>query len=1095
MNLPTSDLAGLVWSQIWQVTALATIVGLATRLLCRRRPHLAYVLWMLVVLKCLTPPLWSSPTGLFSWAQVCSAPPSVEGRLPTAVVDAAEREAHAKSALERMLRSQKHSAATPSVAVRSEAAKSAVARVEPAAEVDRSAPPRRSYLSWTTVAAAVWLLGVFVLAGNWLWKWIACSRLLHRSGVPANEELELLAARTAERLGMRRAIPVRVVSEGVGPAVFGLWRPVVVIPRALVAGTLRVPSAASNVAGTLRVPSAASNVAGTLRVPSASSQTSLRSQPGGRHTECACYSEPHTECAAYLAPILAHELIHVRRGDAYVGLLQMIAQVLWWFHPLVWWMNREMCRRREQCCDEEAVAGMGCSGATYARCLLDTLELELQHGGGRRRLLSAVPGTGSAEVTTMRLEHIMDDVRRFHRRTPRWIWGVLAMAMLLVLPGRAIVLGEEGERVSTKDTKGTKGEEGERRTTAVSEQSEGVPTLAEIAKANDAAWAAIRSFDVEFTRAEQQTERILSETRLRQTESTGRWLKDGNRERLRQNSTVTCQAKGQKAPIQGFCYDEYYLDGATVRHVQERARKSSDRRTLSIVDPKPRDDLVGYIYKGPRAAARGDCTISEPEVLRHFRCRYDDPPLTLAEIIAAWKVTLKGKTTTAAKETLWRLRAERPVENSPQTAGTYIDFYVNADKGFLVQKAVAYVTGEYFFDNKSHSGCHSREVKEFQSCGSGVFFPKRVEYRKQIGVEQISADTTDCVTFVATKLSVNAPLAGDAFDFRFPAGLEVGERDKNNRGDGEKVYIWGADNKPAQTFASETEYCRLVGMPQVVEEMRQRVEKKIASKKPEDLMERGEYYIFTQKYDEAIATFTQWLAADPKPERRVTAAQYCGMTYLFKEDYDKAVVNLTEAMRVAEELDNKDAAAACANFLYCFRGIAYASRDNTLDKAMDDLSKVDCSSEHTHFTVGYWAPLFRTALRLRHVDFGLVGQNRAQTGGKASRGVGDFLDSIGPDKANTRYTMTMIFLDLQGAMGHREGPEAYAMMIDFLDKLGDHESAAKCREAAKRNSDHGTAKDGIDIPIDDAFQKCFARLAPEIAKEAQAIQKTRAARR
>ena len=85
-------------------------------------------------------------------------------------------------------------------------------------------------LSWTAIAAAVWLLGVFGLAGNWLWKWIACGRLIRRCGVPADDEMELLVVRTAERLGMRRAVPVRIVPEPIGPAVFGLWRPVVVIP-------------------------------------------------------------------------------------------------------------------------------------------------------------------------------------------------------------------------------------------------------------------------------------------------------------------------------------------------------------------------------------------------------------------------------------------------------------------------------------------------------------------------------------------------------------------------------------------------------------------------------------------------------------------------------------------------------------------------------------------------------------------------------------------------------------------------------------------------------------------------------------------------
>ena len=132
---------------------------------------------------------------------------------------------------------------------------------------------------------------------------------------------------------------------------------------------------------------------------------------------------------------------HVRRGDAFVGVLQMIVQVLWWFHPLVWWANRDMCRRREQCCDEEVVAGtrlfVGGVRAMFAGCFgMGVGVLPESSAAAVRRARC-----GSAEITTTRLEHIMDDAKRFHRRTPRWTWGVLAMAMLLVLPGRAMVLG------------------------------------------------------------------------------------------------------------------------------------------------------------------------------------------------------------------------------------------------------------------------------------------------------------------------------------------------------------------------------------------------------------------------------------------------------------------------------------------------------------------------------------------------------------------------------------------------------------------------------------------------------------------------------
>src|SRR5258708_3998271 len=62
------------WVQLWQVAGLALGVGLASRLFCRRRPHLAYVLWMLVLLKSLTPPIWASPTGIFSWAALALPP-------------------------------------------------------------------------------------------------------------------------------------------------------------------------------------------------------------------------------------------------------------------------------------------------------------------------------------------------------------------------------------------------------------------------------------------------------------------------------------------------------------------------------------------------------------------------------------------------------------------------------------------------------------------------------------------------------------------------------------------------------------------------------------------------------------------------------------------------------------------------------------------------------------------------------------------------------------------------------------------------------------------------------------------------------------
>jgi hypothetical protein len=51
----------MVVSQVWQVTLLAVVVAVVVRVLGQRRPQLACLLWMLVLVKCLTP-WWKRPS-------------------------------------------------------------------------------------------------------------------------------------------------------------------------------------------------------------------------------------------------------------------------------------------------------------------------------------------------------------------------------------------------------------------------------------------------------------------------------------------------------------------------------------------------------------------------------------------------------------------------------------------------------------------------------------------------------------------------------------------------------------------------------------------------------------------------------------------------------------------------------------------------------------------------------------------------------------------------------------------------------------------------------------------------------------------------
>jgi beta-lactamase regulating signal transducer with metallopeptidase domain len=67
--------------------------------------------------------------------------------------------------------------------------------------------------------------------------------------------------------------------------------------------------------------------------------------------------------------VLAHELAHVRRGDALTQWVAHLALAVHWFNPLVWVAARKLRQEREQACDD-AVLEIGTAPAAYAGHLL-----------------------------------------------------------------------------------------------------------------------------------------------------------------------------------------------------------------------------------------------------------------------------------------------------------------------------------------------------------------------------------------------------------------------------------------------------------------------------------------------------------------------------------------------------------------------------------------------------------------------------------------------------------------------------------------------------------------------------------------------------
>lgn len=93
-----------------------------------------------------------------------------------------------------------------------------------------------------------------------------------------------------------------------------------------------------------------------------------------------------------LTYILAHELVHIRRGDILMKWLMALALCLHWFNPLVWLLFILANRDIELSCDEQVVWRFGIQArSAYAMTLISMAER-------RSRLVSCTQGFGSHAV-------------------------------------------------------------------------------------------------------------------------------------------------------------------------------------------------------------------------------------------------------------------------------------------------------------------------------------------------------------------------------------------------------------------------------------------------------------------------------------------------------------------------------------------------------------------------------------------------------------------------------------------------------------------------------------------------------------------------
>ena len=220
------------------------------------------------------------------------------------------------------------------------------------------------------LVAAVWLAGFCVLFISWVVRGLRLRRSILAEAQPVSSAMAQRIAVAAARAGFDE--PPRCVAVGSehGPGLLGFVSPIVILPRAL----------------------------------------------------------EETLAPAELEAVLIHEFVHLQRRDNFWSAVQALFVGVFWFHPVVWVLNRRLGIETEQSCDERVLEITG-DPDNYAGGLVKSVQYAL-----------GLAPSGYAGATTppvvARIKNIFAHGARPNRPLARGV-ALAAGFSLLAFSGRA----------------------------------------------------------------------------------------------------------------------------------------------------------------------------------------------------------------------------------------------------------------------------------------------------------------------------------------------------------------------------------------------------------------------------------------------------------------------------------------------------------------------------------------------------------------------------------------------------------------------------------------------------------------------------------
>ncbi len=121
--------------------------------------------------------------------------------------------------------------------------------------------------------------------------------------------------------------------------------------------------------------------------------------------------------------LILHELVHIKRRDHLVRMLELAVSVIYWWLPIVSLIGRQMRRCEESCCDSAVIARQPHARRDYARLLLDVLDFVAPPPSA----LEQATAMNSADDLERRLRCVLDPVPK----SPVGFWPVAVFAITL----------------------------------------------------------------------------------------------------------------------------------------------------------------------------------------------------------------------------------------------------------------------------------------------------------------------------------------------------------------------------------------------------------------------------------------------------------------------------------------------------------------------------------------------------------------------------------------------------------------------------------------------------------------------------------------